>query len=455
MVTSFDTVRDTLGESAGPELVLAVESLPLDRVDALAGAILDVPMTERLPTRPVTEVWPLIPLRASVFFDHLNHESSAGGYSPSGVHLWAATDPRLGGTGMFSAGVIRALLYSHGLVIEDPLRHAAEMHLGQDRELREVSRQALSAAVASLSEIADLLDGDVVNLFYTGGTEVASANELGDDMLTAMDSEGSSYSVDDAWDEFEVEFVSGLHPSLQSLWRQIRGGNRSPDLQLVQSAVDDGEAMMAKTFIDVVRVLNPRSIVMNAIAGTAHRVATIELLGGSCDLLCSSPLMSALLFLGAPDPAQQLRVSEVARTTVPNIDALSPSDLVAIRRESEALARWREDLASALDYAQSVRASGVDSGTVQSGVEEMLAGARERLRAEARQTRVWDQGNVVNFVAGGLGGAGGAMVGGSAGAVAAGVGSGVLAAFIQSVGQRQCVPSFLDRHYIAFARPQE
>ena len=49
----------------------------------------------------------------------------------------------------------------------------------------------------------------------------------------------------------------------------------------------------------------------------------------------------------------------------------------------------------------------------------------------------------------------GAIIGGSAGAVAAGVGSGVLAAFIQSVGQRQCVPSFLDRHYIAFARPQE
>ena len=76
-VTSFDLVREMAGESAGPDLVAAVEGMDLDHVDALAGAILDSPRTATLPERPVTEIWPLVPLRASLFFDHANHSSPA------------------------------------------------------------------------------------------------------------------------------------------------------------------------------------------------------------------------------------------------------------------------------------------------------------------------------------------------------------------------------------------
>ena len=455
MVTSFGAVRETVGESAGPDLVTTIEGMTLDEVDALADAILDVPTTGALPERPVTEIWPLIPLRASLFFDHLNHESPASGYAPSGIQLSAATDPRPGSAGTFSSGIVRALLYSHGLVIEDPLRHAAEMHISQDRELREVSRMGLSAAVASLSEIADLLDGDVVNLFSTGGAELAAANELGDEMLGALDGEETPYSTDDAWNEFEVEFVSGLSAPLQALWKEVRGGNRAPDLDHVRRAVDEGDSHLAETFVDVVRILNPRNIVENAIASTACTVATIRMLGGSCDVLCASPLAARLLFLGTPDPARQLRVQEIARTDVPNIGALSPRDLVAIRQASDALATWRHDLAGALDYAERVYRSGADPHTVQTGVEEMLADARRRLQAEAKATRVWNGDNLVSYIAGGLGGAGGAIVGGTGAAIAAGAGSGVLAAFIQAVGQRRNVPTFLDRHYVAFARPKE
>lgn len=455
MVTSFDAVREIVGESAGPDLVTAIEGMTLDQVDALADEILNVPRTAALPERPVTEIWPLIPLRASLFFDHLNHQSPASGYAPSGVQLSAATDPRSSKSGAFSSGIIRALLYSHGLVIEDPLSHAAEMHISQHHEVREVSRLGLSAAVASLSEIADLLDGDVVNLFYTGGDELLAAGELGDEMLGALDGEGTPYSVDDAWDEFEVEFVSGLSAPLQALWKQVRDGNRAPDLDHVQRAVDEGNSQLAETFVDVVQILNPRSIVENAVASTACTVAAIRMLGGTSDVLCASPLMARLLFLGTPDPAEQLRVQEVARTTVPNIGALSPSDLVAIRQASDALAAWRHDLAEALDYADRVRQSGADLQTVQTGVEEILAHARERLRVEAKQTRVWNRDNLVSFIAGGLGGAGGATIGGTGAAIAAGAGSGVLAAFIQAVGQRRNVPRFLDRHYVAFARPKQ
>lgn len=450
--SSFDAAREVIGEPAGPALVTAVEDLSLEQVDALAEAILDLPRSAALPQRPVTELWPLIPLRASLFFDHLNGESPVSGYAPAGVRLTDATNPRLGGTGAFSSGVIRALLYSHGLVIEDPLSHAAEMHLSQERDVRRASRLGLSAAVASLSEIAELLDGDIVNLFYTGGDELPAAGQLGDNMLQAMAADRAPYSVDDAWDEFEVEFVAGLTEPLQALWKEIRGGARTPDLTPVQRAVNDGDADLAETFIDVVRILNPRSIVENAIASAACTVAAIRLLGGSNDVLCASPLMAKLLFLGSPDPIEQMHVHEIARTSVPNIGALAPSDLVAIRQASEALATWRHDLAGALEYAARARHAGAAPAMVQAGVEEILTDARHRVSREASRTRVWTQTNAVNFVAGGLGGGGGAALGGTLGAVAAGTGAGVLAAFIQAAVQRRGVPGFLDRHYVAFTR---
>lgn len=105
MQSAFDSVREALGESAGPDLVSAIDALSRDQVDALAETILSVPRSGGLPERPVTEIWPLIPLRSSLFFDHLNNESPASGYAPSGIRLSAATDPRASGTGEFSTGI--------------------------------------------------------------------------------------------------------------------------------------------------------------------------------------------------------------------------------------------------------------------------------------------------------------------------------------------------------------
>src|SRR5699024_157891 len=126
---------------------------------------------------------------------------------------------------------------------------------------------------------------------------------------------------------------------------------------------------------------------------------------------------------------------------------LSPADLVTIRRSSDSLATWRKDLAEALDYADRNRRAGIDSRTIQTGVEEKLADARESLRREAKKSRVWGGQNTISFIAGGLGGAGGAAIGGPPSAVAAGAASGVIAAFIQAAAQRRSVPGFLDRHY--------
>lgn len=451
MAGTFNIVREVVGAQAGPDLVRGVEALSSRQIDSLAEAILDDPRPPALPPKPVTEIWPLIPLRSSLFFDQLNHESPATGYGAAGIRLSAATDLRLRGTGIFSDGIMRALLYCHGLLIEDPLSHAAEMHLGSPKEVRDVSRLSLSAAAASMSEIAELLDEEIVQVFYTGGKELEAAGALGGAMMEALTTEGTSYSIEELWSQFEVEFITGLSTPLQQLWKEIRGGNRSPSLDLLHQAIDAGDAGLADVFVDVVRILNPRNIVENAVTSTACTLAAIEMLGGSADLLCASPLMERLIFLGAPDPAQELRVHELARASVPNIGELLASDLVAIRHASDALATWRADLASALDYATRARREGVDHATIQQGISEMVEQARNALLREARNTRVLSRQNQVSFVAGALGGAGGSAVGGTLAGIAGGAGAGLFAALMQALGSRRGVPGFLDRHYVAFA----
>ena len=400
---SFSLARDVIGHEAGPELVAGIENLPLSEVDALAEAILDQPRTNQLSPHPVSQVWPLIPMRASLFFDPL------------------------GGS---------------------PVAHAAEMHLSTSTEARHLSRDGLAAAVQSLSEIAELLDSGIVETFYTAGDELPAAGRLGAAMSAALDEEGLVEA--ELWESFESEFVAGLSSPLQQLWAQVRAGNRSPDLSLVRAVASQDQGAMAETFVDVLRILNPRSIIENAITSTACTISTIEMLGGSTDVLSASSLMGKLLFLGAPDPAAQLRVQELARTHVPNLEALLIGDLVAIRTGSESLARWRQDLSSALSYARGAREQGHSADTIRVGVSEIMADARQALQAEAAGTRVWSGANKVSFVAGALGGAGGAAVGGSVGSVVLGAATGAAAAALQAFGARKRVPRYLDRHYVAF-----
>lgn len=451
MTGTFDTVREMVGAAAGPDLVLGVEAFSLAQIDLLAEAILDCPRARSLPRKPVTEIWPLIPLQSSLFFDHLNHQSSASDYAPAGINLSAATDLRLQGSGTFSDGIVRALLYCHGVLIDDPLSHCAERHLSSPREVREVTRLTLSTAVASLSEISDLLDEGIIQVFYTGGAELEPAAKLGGAMMEALTSESSRYSVEDIWEDFEVEFITGLSAPLQRLWKEVRGNTQTPHEGILPGVMESGGSGLSEIFSDIARILNPHNIVETAVTSTACTLATIELLGGSADVLCASPLMQRLIFIGAPDPVQAHRVHELARTAVPNIDALQMSDLVAIRRASEALATWRTDLAAALDYASRAREGGADPLAVQQGVAEIVAEARNALHQEAQRTRLLSRQNQVSFVAGALGGAGGSAVGGTMGGIAGGAAAGLAAAWMQAVAGRRPIPGFLDRHYVAFA----
>ena len=66
-------------------------------------------------------------------------------------------------------GVLRALLYCHGLIIEDPVAMAADMYLSTSPDARHLARMAVEAATSSMVEISELLDAEVVRTFSAGG----------------------------------------------------------------------------------------------------------------------------------------------------------------------------------------------------------------------------------------------------------------------------------------------
>jgi hypothetical protein len=296
-----------------------------------------------------------------------------------------------------------------------------------------------------MSEISELLDAGIVATFYTEGSELSEATRIADAMASPYSPSGA-----EIWDAFESEFVEGLSAPLQALWRQVRSGNRSPNMILFENAVTGEDPSLAETFVEVLSMLNEQTIAGNAIESAASTIAVISQLGGSADILSSSPLMTRLLFAGAPDPAEQARVHELGGATVPNIDALAPSDLVKIRADSESLFAWRTDLAAALDYADRQRKARADPSVISAGMAEMLADARARVGKEVAQSKVWTSKNMVTFITGSLAGAGGAVVGGTPLSIAAGGAVGLTASIVQAVADREKLPGFLDRHYLAF-----
>jgi hypothetical protein len=128
---SLDAMRSAVGTGAGPELAAAVAGMPLDRLDGLAETIVAEAVDPTLSAPAQTQVWPVVTIRASTFASGGVYRQAAG---PAGLNLNAALNPRFAGTGHFSSGVLRALLYCHGLVIEDPIAAAAEMYLGTRSE---------------------------------------------------------------------------------------------------------------------------------------------------------------------------------------------------------------------------------------------------------------------------------------------------------------------------------
>jgi hypothetical protein len=160
--SSLEVLRLYIGGTRGPDAVQAVAELDLADIDVLAETLLGS-LPRPADDVPAHEVWPLVNARASLM--------SAGGRSfadspaSAGLSLMAAMNPRDVGKNTFSTSVLRALLYSHGLVLEDPLVMAAELHVSGAQSTRKLSRLFIQAAVTSLIEIEALLDARVVQTF--------------------------------------------------------------------------------------------------------------------------------------------------------------------------------------------------------------------------------------------------------------------------------------------------
>ncbi len=259
----------------------------------------------------------------------------------------AAMSPRDIGKNTFSTSVLRALLYSHGLILEDPLVMAAELHVIGAKSTRKISRLFVDAAVTSLAEIEALLDARVVQTFFVPSDQRAVGSVLATEMAASLAS-GQALSVDDVWDTFEAGYVDGLSPPLRELWARIRCGDRSPPLDLVSEGIAVSDVDIVRVFIDVIAHLRPAAVVDNTVEIVASALDDVRRRGSRHDVLCASPLFARLPFLGTPDPVSQLRVHQLARTPVPSLNQLDVADIVRIRDYSDAFATWRARLSIGL-----------------------------------------------------------------------------------------------------------
>jgi hypothetical protein len=441
---TLDVLRHHTGERDGPDVLDALRRAPLSSVDELAGRLLAVPPVPRAAV-PDTEVWPLVNARASLL--SRGAQGFVDGVGPAGLNLSAAMDPRELGRGTFSSGVVRALLYSHGLVVEDPLLLAAELHTDSPAHTRGMSRQFIQAAATALFEIDALLDAGIVETFFVTIDERSEKSPTEAQLAAAL----ASSDIDELWDAFEEGYVEGLAPSLRALWARVRAGDRTPPSSLVTDALTETDVEVVRVFIDVVASLRPRSVIDNTFSIVLSALDDFDRFGRRHDLLCASELFARLLFIGAVDPVAELRVRQLATTSVPNIEQLDIRDVVAIRQGSEAFSTWRSRLSMGLERAHRLRDELGPEVDLAAAIDEVLADAREQLGQEARRSRIWGQAGWVSFVAGALGGATAGSVGGLP-ALLSGAGGGGLGALAQRALDRSRPSESLRRHYVLFRR---
>lgn len=443
--TTLDLLREHVGEQDGPAVIDALRHASRSSIDALADRLLSAPA---MPRREVAdnEVWPLVNARSSLL--SRGAQGFVDGVGPAGLNVMGAMDPRQMGSNTFSNSVIRALLYSHGLVVEDPVLLAAEMHTTTRDELRDLSRQFLEAASISLFEVDALIDEGVVETFFVG-MEDRTEESLSDAQVAAA---LATTDRDELWEAFEAGYVDGLNPALRRLWKKIRAGDRNPPLDLVEEALTETDVEVVKVFIDIVASLRPGAVIDNTLAIVASAREDQRRLGHRHDILCASDLFARLLFVGSPDPAAELRVQQLARTTVPNIEQLDVRDVVSIRQGSEAFATWRARLSIGLERAHRLRQELGPEVDLAAAIDEVMADARERLSIEARRSSVLGKSGWMSFIAGALGGAVAGFAGGTATSAASGAAGGLFNEAVRRTIARDPRLDATRRHYLLFKR---
>lgn len=447
--SALDVLRGHTGVADGPELIAAVQRLSEDEVSEIAEAIgTRPPEPEVTPARG--EAWPLITARASTFSTAAGTKFSDAPGS-AGLNLTAAMNPRDIGSGRFSNSVMQALLYCHGLVIEDPLAMAAELYVTSPAHVRRLAHSFINAATVSMVEVSALLDSRVVQTFFTPSSALPDLGRLRDAAREELAKPDARFGTAEVWEAFEASYVDGLSPALQELWQQVGSGNRQPSLDLVESGLGADGVAIVETFIEVLAQLRPDGVIDNCLDIVISSVAAQTALGSRHDLFCPTSLFTKLLFLGAPDPLHELRLHELARMDVPGIPELRIDDAVRIRHDSEAFDQWRRSLSTALERAHALRdqLGAVDTTAI---VAESIADARNSIFKELSGTRAFARTTTTSFVAGALGGAVGAATGGSAGILLGALG-GLLPAAVQAITEaRQRPAGYLRRHYFVFEK---
>lgn len=440
-----------LGADFGPDLVSALGSLTVEQMANLCEAVLDADLRPAY-TPPQHELWPLVNARTSTFEAGGSNRFHARSAGPAGLNLVAATDAHFAGTGRFPNGILRALLYCHGLVIEDPLALAAEMFLDASADRRRVMATSVVAGASSLVEIESLLRNGVVDTFFTRSDALVDVEPFRGPLVAAIDDPAAELDRDRIWGAFEATFVDGLQPQLQEIWRRVRAGDASPPLSLVEEAVAvSQDPSLIEVFIDVVASITPSAVVNNVIDVVAHTAADVARYGSRHDLLCPSPLYAELVYLGTARPADQLRLAELARVQVPRLDELLTEDAVAIRQNSEAFAAFRGALSRGLERAQSLRTEDSTPDDARAIVAETVAEARYLLfnELDTSPTMATAWRGLLGFVAGAVAGFAGTATGTPA-AMAIGTAGGLAPPLVEAVARRAGNRDFLKRHYLLF-----
>ncbi|MEZ0579276.1 hypothetical protein [Nocardioides sp. MH1] len=458
MDSALTSCREFCGTD-GPDLIRAVTALPLGELGLLVEEIVGLsfvglrqlsgpgaPVDGQAESRPSNQLRPLVNARAALLSRGAN--SMTGGGGPLGVNIMSAMTPRDVGANTFSSGVLRALLYCHGLVLEDPLAMASELYHLTPNATKEYARLFVEAALTSMVEVSELLDEGVVETYFVP-TEDRRQTGLAQRMRSSL--AAGPLSVDDVWDAFEANYIDGLKPSLRELWKRIRSGDRAPSMDLVEETAE-ADVEMLRIFVDVVASLRPSAVIDNTVQIVASALEDVSLLGWRPDVMCNSRLHAQLLYLGTDDPVARQRIDELAATAVPRLDGLAVSDVVKIRRLSDAFEQWRTDLSLGLDRAHSARAELGDGVDVAALIAETLQVARRGLTDEARNLTPATPG-YVGFAAGALGGAVGGVLDGLSGVAlgAAGSVAGSIASGLHGLTQRD-VRGVLQRHYVLFDR---
>lgn len=445
---SFDHVRRLTHSAGGPEAFQSLAAFDQARMDELAEAVLDNPPQPDANV-PAHEIWPVVNARSSAM--SLPDGSLVSVAEPVGPNLMAAMNPREVGKNVFSTGVIQALLYSHGLVIEDPLSMASELYLTAPAETRRYARRYIEAAALSLIEIEELLDAGVVETYFTPSARRRTGSKTAATLMSRLEN-GSSLTIDEVWDSFEAAYVEGLGPELRELWRYIRAGNRYPSHDLLEAAIRNSGPELASIFVEVVSQLRPSAVVSNVVHTLATEIDDVANLGGRHDIYCASDLSARLLFLQTTDPVAAVRVHQLARTEVPNLSSLAIKDVVKIRQQSEAFETWRARLSQGLEYAHRLKKELGDDVDVSASVDELLMEARHSMAEESKRTRSILSDGFVGFTAGALGGAISGITSGLAGGLLGAAGGALPAVSQHVLNVSKRTPEHVRRHYVVFSR---